>query len=523
MSSLEKNKLLLFPFFVGIMLMVYSWYSSYPLSVDSVDDFVFNHVSVLYWLSLPLILTSMYMMAVTFRRNSLKWIMIVGLVVTLYSLSYFYYMLPGSDSHYFTGYTEYFMKTKNLDPSQPYHTYFQWPSFFILTDIATSVSGLDLANFQFLLYTIIGFLLATTLHVYASKAYKNSGFLAVVAFFITMFYFLNYQCVPFSLALGLLFILFMLETRQKSLSVIVTMLVLFTSISITHAFIPLFFVLYLLIQRIVNRSKQYESLFLLTLTIYFVVQITQAQLSFAHNITLLITSPTEYSRIVEATLAPASVPIDVIAQMFSRTVTITSFTICFASFIFLSIKRKIRDLDKAIFLTGIIYSGFGVMFFTLGSRAIPIAFIPISLGASYLLESKFRSYVNCLFLILLSLFAFVPLHTSFIDSPIMFQTKEAYTTANFMIEKYDWNAYSTVLSHVGGSSYIFPQIEGNYIGETDYSPHFSSSNIETYDCIVYSAGLAKNLLRNNVSTQQILDRFNVIYHSRFSYIAEKSR
>ena len=527
MQSLEKNKLLLFPFFMGIILMAYSWYSSYPLSIDSVDDFIFNHVSVLYWFSLPLMLTSMYMLAVTSKSHILKWIIAVGIVMTIYSLSYFYYMLPGSDSHYFRGLTEYFVRTENLDPSQLNHGYFQWPSFFVLANIATSVSGLELANFQFLLYTVIGFLLATTLHVYASKTFKNGGFLAVVAFFIGIRYFLNYQCVPFSLALGLLFILFMLETRQKSFSAILTMLVLFTSISITHAFVPLFFVIYLLIRCILNRSKQYGRLFLLTLIIYLVAQVTQAQFSFADNIRIVMTLPSEYSRMAEVTLAPVTVPTDVIAQMFSRTVTISTVMICFAGFIFLLIKKKLRDLDKAIFLTGALYSALGILFYTLGSRAIPIAFVPISLGALYIFESKFRPYLICLFLILLSLFVFIPLHTSFIDSPIMFQTKEAHTTANFMIEKYDWNAYSTILSHVSAKWYIYPQIEGNSIIDTDISPRFLSSDIEAYECIIYSVSLQKNLLRKNISEEEtsrrILDRFNVIYHSGFSYIAKKSR
>lgn len=506
--------------------MVYSWYLSYPLSIDSVDDFVFNHVSILYWFSLPLLLTSMFMMAVTFKNDYLKWIMTVGIIIAFYSLYYFYFMLPGSDSHYFRGLTEYFIKTKDLNPLQPNHGYFQWPSFFILADIATSVSGLKLANFEFLQYAIIGFLLATTLHVYASKVYKHGGFLAPVVFFIVMFYFLNYQNVPFSLALGLAFILFMLDTRQKSISVILTMLILFTSVSITHAFVPLFFVIYLLMRSIVNRSKQYGNLFLLTLILYLVVQFTIAQFSLATNILSIMTIPTEYSNVVEVTLAPISVPIDIIAQWFSRTVTIAFAVMCFSGFIFLLIRRKMRDLDKAIFLTGAVYSGLGIILYTLGTRAIPITFVPVSLGISYLFESKFRPYLICTLLILLSLVTFIPLHTSFWESPIAFQTREAYTTANFMINKYDWSTYSLVLSHVSVKWYILPQIEGNSTIVDDYSSQFQSSNIEAYDSIIYSVGLEKNLQRHNVSleetSRQILDRFNIVYNSGSSYVAERS-
>ncbi len=523
MTRLEKNKLLLFPFFMGIMLMIYSWYLSYPLSIDSVGDFVFNHVSLLYWFSLPLILTTMCAIAITSKNNSLKWMITIGLIISIYSLSYFYYMLPGSDSHYFRGLTEYFIRTKDLDPSKAFHRYFQWPSFFLLADVATCVSGLELANFEFLLYTIIGFLLATALYVYASKAYKNGGFLAVAAFFVAMFYFLNYQCVPFSLAFGLLFLLFMLETRQKSFNVILTMLVLFTGISFAHAFVPLFFVLYLLIRCVLNRSKQYGRLFLLTLIIYLLVQVTQARFSFIDNMRRVFTLPSEYSGVVEATLTPVSVPIDVIAQMFSRGVTITTVMICFAGFIFLLIKRKMRDLDKAIFLTGAIYSAFGIIFFTLGSRAIPIVFIPISLGASYLLESRFRPYVKSLFLVLLILFAFIPLHDSFYDSQIMFQTKEAYQTENFFIDHYNWTNPSFILAHFRVITYLQTnQPSVAYFEDDVYPPLFQ--RIKEYDCIVYTVGLGINLLRYNYTTDKILseEKLNVVYNSGFSYIAIKS-
>jgi len=523
---LEKNKFLLFPLTIGIMLIVYSWCLSYPLSIDSSGDYVFNHISVLYWFGLALTLASMYMIAVTSKRDSLKWIMTLGIVMTMYSLSYFYYLVPGSDSQYFRGLNEFFVGTKNLDASLPSRSYFQWPSFFILANTMTSVSGLRLATVEFLGYAIIGFLLATTLYVYASKVSKNGGFLAVIAFFVVMFNFLNYQFAPFSLAFGLLLLLFMLESRQRSSGVIIAMLVLFVGITLTHVFVPLFFVLYLLIQSVLTRNKQYGKLFLLTLIIYLTVEFALASTGFASSILTMMTSSTEYSNI--ATIkTPAPAPIDAIAQTLAGIVEIAFGITCLVGFISLLVKRKMRSLDKAIFLTGLIYSGVGVLLYTLGSRAIPIAFISISLGATYLFESKFRPYVICFFLILLSLFVFIPLHLSFFDSRIMFQTKEAYMTANFMIEKYDWNRYSITLSDGGDTWYIQPRIEGNSRMYTDFDPSFQSLNITTYDCIIYSVGLAKSLEKNGFSeeniSEQILDRFNVIYVAGFSYVAEKPR
>jgi hypothetical protein len=522
---MDRNKLLLLPFFAGLVLIVYSWCISYPLSINSVNDVIFYHVPVLCWIGLPLLLTSMCMMALSFKNNYWKWIMAVCSVITLYSLFYFYHTLPTVDANWFRGLTENFIRTKNLDASQPIHSYYQWPSFFILANIATQVSGLELATYEFLLFTIIGFLLATALYVYASKAYTHGGFLAVLAFFIVMLYFMNYQAVPFSLAFGLLFLLFMLETQKKSSSVMLTMLVLYISISIMHAFVPLFFVLYLLMRSIVSRSKKYLNLFILTFIIYFLVQFTLARFSFSSIIISIMTSSTEYSSIVSQSLVPVSVATDVVAQAFSRTATIAFAMICFVGFVILVIKRKMREIDKAIFLTGALYSGLGAVLNTLGARALPIVFIPISMGILYVYQSKFRPYLKCFILILLVLVVFIPIHTSFGWSYIQSQTKEAQETANFMIEKYDWNRHSIILSHVSDYAYIAPQVEGNSAIYNDFSSQFQSKSIETYDCIIHSVGLAKSLESNNFSeenvSRQISDRFNVIYNSGLSYIAEK--
>lgn len=451
--------------------------------------------------------------------------MAVCCVLTLYSSFYFYYRLPGSDAHYFRGMTENFIRTENLDPSRATHFYYQWPSFFILADIATLTSGLELATYEFLLFAIIGFLLATALYVYASKAYAHGDIFAVVAFFVVMFYFLNYQTVPFSLALGLLFLLFMLEVREKSSSGISTMLVLYVGISIMHAFVPLFFVLYLLMRSIVSRSRHYLNLTILTLMVYFSVQFTLAQYSFSDIVISITGAPTEYSRIVSSTLTPVTVLTDVVAQALSRTVTIAFGVICFAGFFLIVIRRKMREMDKAIFLTGALYSGLGLIVYTLGSRALPIIFVPVSLGILYVYQSKFRPYLKCLILIFLILSVFISIHISFGGIPVTFQTREAQTTADFMIDKYDWNLNTLILSDVGQNAYLDPQVSGHALVQNVASEAFSSQGVETYDCIIYDVGFERTLQSSGISaektSQEVQSEFNLIYNLGSSYIAIK--
>jgi len=529
---MERLKLALIPMSVGIVLLFLSWYTSYPVSIDSPYDFIYNHISPLYWASLIILFASFFIIAMKTRNNILRWTMTVSTVLLIYSLPYFYYMIPGSDSHFFRGLTEYFISTGDLNPTRvgTYHGYYQWPLFFILNNVATSITGLDLRFFEFMLFGIIGFLLATSLYLYASKAHTN-GYVAVVAFFIIIRYFFNYQWAPFSVATCLLLLLFILDKYAfRKHEATLAILVIFFSMTLTHAFIPAFFVLYSLMMYIVNKNRKYLKLFLLTLIIYLTVSIYYTVTFFTDLVQQLTSIYTlEYYGRVESVLATSMAPrpyIDVVAQTFSRTVVITTSIITGLGFITLLIKRKLRKNDYAILLTGASYVATGSLLGILGTRAFFLVTIPASLGACYLVESKFKKYFRPLFLILIILFIFVPIHGTFYDRYIQFQTKEAYTTANFMIERYDWTHTSTILSHTEVRSYILAKVEKNAFLETDVSPRFLEMNVEIYDCIIHSVGLEKRLLGHNFSTQeisrQIENKFNVIYSSGPSYIARKA-
>jgi hypothetical protein len=249
-----------------------------------------------------------------------------------------------------------------------------------------------------------------------------------------------------------------------------------------------------------------------------------AQLSFEQNIRSAISLTPEYSKIVETIIPATYIPIDVLAQTFSRIVTILTVAICFIGFVILLIRRKLTNLDKAIFLTGFIYSAAGTILFILGSRAIPLTFIPVSLGASYFLQGKFRKPLMFLFLILIILFTFIPLHSSFYDSQIMFQTEEAYKMENFMIERYNWTRSDVILAHVRVITYLRAKQPSNVDFENDVSdPLFP--RIKEYDSIVYTVGLGKNLLKHNYTSERILreEKLNMIYNNGLSYIAVKAR
>jgi len=509
--------------------MLCSWYLSYPLTIDSVDDVLFNHISILYWISLTLVSTSLLLIGITFKNNSYNWIISVALFITLFSLSYFFVMSTGSDSQYFRGFNEYFMETKNLNPLQPNHWYYQWPSFFMLSYVSTSVSGLSLANFEFLLYTIIGFLISVSLNFYASRTiktdvsrkFKIASFLIIPAFIISMYNFFNYQCVPFSLALGLLFLIFMIETFQKSSGLTVVVIILYLSISITHVFVPIFLILYLLIRTIIERNRHYGNLFLISSVVFLLIQITLAQYGLANNILRILESSLEYSIIVSRTLAPISSPIDIIAQMFSRIATFAFIILCGVGFLFLLIKKRLKPLDKSILITGIIYSGLGVFLSSLGWRAIILAFIPISLGVLWFFERKSKIYLKYVFsaliIALLVMFTFIPLHHSFSNS-VNFQTIEAHRTDNFLIQHYKLEDFTTIYAGFRVITYL--QSRTNH---TNLTPRFE--NGKDAEVVLYTVELGKALLNENYTMGKLFSEEMLCsaYNNGHSFIAVKAR
>jgi len=524
-QSMQKKKLLIIPFLAGLLLFACSWYLSYPLSHNSSSDPIFNHVSILYWLSIALLLTSMYMMAITFKNKYWKWLMAVGCFIVFYSLSYFYNTLPTSDANFFRGYNENFIRNNDLNPQ--FGTYYQWPGFFILADITFSVSGIDLINYEFLLFTILGFLFSTIVYVYASKLDDRFGIFAVLAFFILSNSFLNYQVAPFTVAFCLLFLLLVLETQPRSTGIMLAMLILYTALTITHIFVPLFFVLYLLIRLIINRSGKNLSLLALSVAIYLLVQINFAEFTFAAHLVQVFTIESEISTVVARTLTPVTAQIDIVAQLFSRTVTVAFGLLCFVGFIFSAIKRKLRDVDKAFFFTGFVYSGIGIIFLTLGTRAVPLVLVPVSTGLIYIYRSRFKPYLKYLVLFLLIFVLFIPLHGNYLGFPMTFQTKGDLATASFVIEKYDWNSNNIVISDLGMKWYLAPIVNGFSKIDSNYDNRFELTSITNYDCIIYSLGLERGLQMNNISiretSQRILDEYNIVYNLGFSYVATKNK
>jgi hypothetical protein len=110
---------------------------------------------------------------------------------------------------------------------------------------------------------------------------------------------------------------------------------------------------------------------------------------------------------------------------------------------------------------------------------------------------------------------------SFEDDQLMFQTKESYVAGNFVVERYNWAVPSLVLAHTRVATYLRSKQNGQANFESDFSPGFP--RINNYDCIFYTIGLGKNLLKYNLTLDKILseEMVNCVYDDGSSHVIIK--
>jgi hypothetical protein len=214
-----------------------------------------------------------------------------------------------------------------------------------------------------------------------------------------------------------------------------------------------------------------------------------------------------------ATATSAQASVNVIAQFFSRTVTIISIIVCAVGLGLLLIKRKTTAIDKAILLAGAFYSALGVVLNTLGYRAVAVAFVPFSLGAAFLFKGKFRPYFIVLFSVLLALFLFVPIHTLF-TTEVSFQTTQNYIADNFFLNHYDWQNAGFVVTDFWTNTYLSPKLS-NYL-----FIYQSFSSGDKVDAVLYTPQFAGVNLDNYTTMQSLSqgERLDVVYNDGISYV-----
>lgn len=530
-QRLEKlNKKYVIGVFItlGLVLILYSYHLSYPLLMDSVDDFVYNHISPIYWIGLFIIMPSFFMLATFSERNIVKLISCIGILFSMYSIKFFYYSFPSSDIHYVRGLIEYVLTSGDLDPTKIFHEYYQWPIFFIINQIFVLITNINLRYTEYILFIIFGVIYISSLYLYYYYYDKKSIHISIIAFLLIIYWFFNYQYAPFSLAMGLLFILYMIESNDIiTRNHVIISIFLYICIIFTHPFAAIFYINYMLIMYLLYRKKKHLHLFLFTLLIY-----ASYNLYYAKFFIPVIVYQLEsidifgYSMFVERVFTGRVIErpfIDVLSQTFSRITVISTLLFTGVGFLLILMKKKFRQIDIALFISSVIIIIVGVLVPLIGIRVVFSSIIPMSIGINYFYSSKYKKITVALFFILIMLSPFIPLTQSFYDRQIMYQTENEYIDTNFFINHHDWSRTDTILSHFRLSQYIKAKTSSSTLFPHDLRPDFPD-NITDSDYIIYTVGLGKTLLSHNYSLTTALEEnlYNRIYDSHYSNIFVKS-
>lgn len=239
-----KNYIGYLLFILGLFLLVYSWIMSYPLTIDSNSDYLFRHIYPIYWLGFAVLNLGLFLMILTSKNKWVKIFYTFLIVMSIYSINFFYPELPGPDSHYFRGLTNYLIDYNKIDPNLD--EYFQWPLLFVFSKIVNLMTNLDTNAIAYILFVLIGLSLTIFLYLYFSNYNEEYAFIPTLLYFISIYYFLNYQYAAQSLALVFLLALFYFSEKDlNKLSNLLIILLLFILLILTHAFFPIFYLLYL--------------------------------------------------------------------------------------------------------------------------------------------------------------------------------------------------------------------------------------------------------------------------------------
>jgi hypothetical protein len=223
--------------------------------------------------------------------------------------------------------------------------------------------------------------------------------------------------------------------------------------------------------------------------------------------------------------------IDVFAQTISRGLTIFTLILATIGLGLLWYTKKLKNRDYSMILVGVMFLPTMVVSFssytTIFWRAAPMVFIPLSMGASYLSQGKFRRHIIILFSIIMILLSFSIVHKTFYDLQIFSFTQRDYQATNFVVDNSYTNPRARVLAHYRVMTYLRPSI----LSDQEVIYRSDSSNlmegVTEVNYIIYSVGMSKSFLSERIHPQDSVDyiisnKYNLIHNSgSFSHIYYK--
>lgn len=498
-------------FFIGVIFIIYSWNSSYPIKIPTLNDNSFFKFFPTVWPGIIFSLIGLFFMAY-FSKNTIIKVFCSSLVpLLLYIPAFYFSYISSSDCGNVRGMFQIFQKIGLNSQVIPY---FEFPGYFSLNEIIHYVVGFNEKGIALISFILYGVLLGLFLYLFFSHLQKEQGiqlmpFLLVFIFFIGMFSFLNYQWVPQTLALVYFFLLIYMSTYMLSDPIKTEwkflFILLFIPLLFTHAILPMIFLLFFSILTI--KKRYLFPILLVMVSCYLVVVLYQTVINFHIYVVTFEQSISgfggEYTKSVSNSFNAPSDLLDQIISFFNRITIPIIWIIAFIGILILFLKKKINYLLISLGLVGFLYIGVGMFFSVLGLRAAQILFIPLTVGFMFFI-SKWKKLTIALIVIILVLSVFGPMRTAY--NYTQFQTDEEAPACDFLgMKLLNVTNAKVAISQVnwGYSTSKYKYLIDCAIRPGSSKFLFFNASLKQKEYIVYNSNLGKEILEYVLTKKQL--------------------
>lgn len=528
MKSTNIRKIAAIFFFIGFILILISWLFSYPIHILDINQVTFNQFFPLLWPGIVFCLSALFLLMYYSKSK-----IIMAFCCSLFPLflnipAFFFSYIPSSDCGAARGMFQVFQKT-GIDPEVI--PYFEFPSYFSLNKIIHQTIGLNDKGIALISFTLYGVLLGLFLYLFFLKLNKKKyikliPFLLVIIYFIGVYSFINYQWVPQTLALVFFFLLIIISTyllfNSPKIQWRFMLIIIFISLTLTHAFIPAIFLFFF---GILTFKKRYLlQIFLAILSIYLIVNIYHATTHFHLYIETFRQSILERGGEYVTSLSISfREPGDILSQFISysnRLIVPMVWIIGVIGTAVLFLKRKIDFSLTALGLSAGIYLTVGMFYPIFGLRAAQILLIPITLGFMYFI-SKWRKPAIAFLFVILILAVSEPMRMAYDNTH--FQTDEEANACNFLAN----NIIKTFPNvAVGQVNYGYFTNKFMYLKKTDPiairpgTPGFTNifnESMSQNEYILYNSNLGKEILSYIMTKEQFNNKLKEIMDNNKIY------
>lgn len=448
-------------FFLGLPLLILSWYNSYPIHIGSLDDITFTQFSPLIWPGILLTSIGLFVAGYFSPRNSVKAICASIFPISLYSYVLYFNGTATSDIGNVKSMFDVFHFT-GIDSSVI--SYFQYPTYFTFNEVTARMTGMDANSIGMIFFALFGVLLGLYLYLFLFKVTKFTGnqvaLVGVFLYFSISFSFLNYQWVPQTLALIFFILLLILITLEGARYKILT-LIIFIVLVFTHMFIPIIFLLFFGLYSLKKREKfrlfivmtcLYAAV-LVYFTSYYLPQLISAFMETVYGFG-------EYTNTLSQSFKATTSFFDQLISNINRVRVPITIGILALGFLIGLYKKKLQYVLLALGLVGGFYLLLGLVYPVLGWRALQVLIIALVAGIGFLIgPSRMKKPTLALVTILIVFSIFGPIRFCYDQTQFILNEEEtscrflassvsAEKTSFIGVNQVDWGYISNIAQFI---------------------------------------------------------------------------